>query len=58
MTNNPKTRNRMALLQSSGDQPERYLSPGTRELDTRKVNRAYEQYKKAGFPEKFHSDLD
>lgn len=58
MASNPKTRSRMALLQSSGDRPERYFSPGTHELGTRKVNIGYEQYKKAGFPEKFSSNLN
>jgi hypothetical protein len=48
----------MILLQSSGEDPKRYFCNETRELDTRKVNMGYEQYKSAGFPEKFRSNLD
>lgn len=52
----PKTRSRMTMLQSSGEDPSRYYN-GEFVLDQRRVNIGYAQYKKAGFPENFKADL-
>ena len=52
----PKTRSKMTMLESSGEDPSRYYKAGF-VLDQRRVNIGYAQYKKAGFPKNFKADL-
>ncbi len=52
----PKTRSKMTMLQSSGEDPSRYYNSEF-VLDQRRVNIGYDQYKKAGFPKDFRADL-
>lgn len=53
----PKTRSKMTMLQSSGEDPSRYCNSEF-VLDQRRVNIGYDQYKKAGFPDNFKADLE
>lgn len=52
----PKTRSKMAMLQSGGEDPSRYYKEGL-VLDQRRVNMGYDQYKRAGFPKNFRANL-